>query len=587
MKKMIALSVAAAMVLAGVYADDFDFSSDDFSFGGDDSSNSSPVEISGDINTSIRDYLNEAVDNTNNWTDTGITGNVDANLKVNYSGKLADGAVTFNFNSDTIKEHPEDVINELMISSYFGNFKFDIGKMNTVWGKGDKLHVLDNFNADDYTDFIIPDYLDRRISTPMIKASYGFNYSDAIVSNIKFEAVYTPFLPTDRFATAGEWVPGQVKTIKKSVTDAATNYVAQTFKNYTTQTATVATLKSIGADLQAATTAYDQLDQLLTRFGDEATAAAAYSAATGTSIDAATFKAMMRQFEIDKGLREQEYTKALKTAGVTSVEQAELNLVSAGTSYMLALNNASALSNDPDKIYPDTNTLKYGQFGGRLTFSLANLDLGLSYYNGYYKQPSFNGDKFNTYINKYLSNQTITNDDKFLVYDKKQTFGAEFATILWHFNVRGEFAYNMTDDFAGNNPFVHNHSLGWVGGFDIDLPFWDANLNVQDIGTYVLYYDYVSQKNADIDYSHNGPSKNRLVANLTTSFANGKFAPEVTVMYGIEYGDLIVMPKLVYSPTGELNLILSGMGICSKNSRSEFYEWRNNSFVQLGAELTF
>lgn len=50
---------------------------------------------------------------------------------------------------------------------------------------------------------------------------------------------------------------------------------------------------------------------------------------------------------------------------------------------------------------------------------------------------------------------------------------------------------------------------------------------------------------SDVDYNTNGYSNNKIVTNITTSFANEKVLPEVTVMYGIENGDVVVMPKLV------------------------------------------
>ena len=240
-------------------------------------------------------------------------------------------------------------------------------------------------------------------------------------------------------------------------------------------------------------------------------------------------------------------------------------------------------------IYPDTNKFEYGQAGARLTGSLGPVDLGLSYYYGHYKQPSVNYNKMGTYLTKYLSNQPITEEDKFLAYDQKQTFGAEFATVLWHFNVRGEGAYNLTKDTDGSDPFVHNNSVQWLGGFDIDLPFWNANLNVQETGTYILNNDKITgtYEKCDADYNVNGYTDNKVVANLTTSFANEKVAPEVTVMYAIESGDVVVMPKIAFKPAGEVTLTASGMYLWCKDDNSQFKAWDKNNFVQLGAEINF
>ena len=73
---------------------------------------------------------------------------------------------------------------------FFGNFQVEAGKLRVVWGKGDKLHVLDNFNSDDYTNFIVPEYINRRVSIPMLRASYSVPSN----SNITVEGIYTPFI---------------------------------------------------------------------------------------------------------------------------------------------------------------------------------------------------------------------------------------------------------------------------------------------------------------------------------------------------------------------------------------------------------
>ena len=116
------------------------------------------------------------------------------------------------------------------------------------------------------------------------------------------------------------------------------------------------------------------------------------------------------------------------------------------------------------------------------------------------------------------------------------------------------------------------------------------NVNIQETGTYTLNYDKVedgSFKEYDADYNAGYASNNRLVANITTSFMNEKLSPEVTLVYGIERGDFVVMPKIVYKPVPDLSLIASGMYITCKDEDSEFYAWENNSFVKLGAKIEF
>lgn len=539
--KILACGVAVAMMAGAVYADDFDFGSDDFGFGGfgGDTEAASAVEITGEAKVDARSYIN----GDDKAKDLPVDADAAAKLDVKYSSSKADAEVVLNLNSATLKDYPEDILNELVLTGYLGNFKLEAGKMKVVWGKGDKLHVIDNFNADDYTDFIIPDYLDRRIATPMVKGSYAFDYSNDVLSNMKIEAVYTPFLPTDRFATSGRWTPAQVSALTDGVTATVT-----------------AAMEPIISNLEHARIAADKLIEA----GEDASKLGALAVANGYTADLAGIGAYVAKVKGD--------------------------FAAANTAYIMALNNASALSADPSVLYPNTNTLKYGQAGVRFTASVGTVDLGASYYYGHYKQPSANALKMQSFVTKYLSGAEVTDSDKFLEYDQKQTFGLEAATILWHFNVRGEAAYNLTKDTDGTDPFVHNNSIQWLGGFDIDLPIWNMNLNVQETGTYILKNDEIESsmyKAYDVDYAVNGYCNNRIVANITTSFKNDQICPEVTVMYGINNGDLVVMPKIVYKPVSELSLIASGMYMWNKDDNSEFVAWKDNNFFQIGASISF
>lgn len=527
LNKLILITSAILLGTTGAFADDFD-SFDDFgSFGSDASSGSATkLEVNGTVKTDVRAYVDTSdKDDKDGAEKIDINAIPSASLDLKYSGNKSDLELKLKLDETTIKNNPVDVIDEAVIRGYFNNLTLEAGKMKIVWGKGDKLHVLDNFNADDYSDFIIPDYLDRRISTPMIRGVYSLP-----VANLNIEGVYTPFLPVDRFATNGRWTPAQVGALTGTVTQMASGKVADAFTGYT-KASGMAT--AAGIVYQSAGEAYKK-------------AAAAYQANPLDSEKAATFAASKTAFE----------------AAQAEYEQATATLQAAGAKYMYYLTNASALSSNKDVIYPNTQTLKYGQFGGRVTATLGQVDLGLSYYNGWFKQPTINQSKMDGFLDTYLATGTVSDDQKFLSYDKKQTFGLEASTTIWHFNLRGEAAYNLTEN---------NDSVAWLGGFDIDLPFWNANLNVQETGTLVL----------------DDTTNNKIVANFTTSFANDKIAPEVTVMYGVEKKDLVVMPKLAFKPDQNLTITASGMYIWCGNDDSEFKAWEKNSFVNLGVMYQF
>jgi hypothetical protein len=547
--------IASALLMGAVaYADDFDSFGDFGSFGDDGTSGAaSKLEVNGSADVDIRAYVDtedKAGDNRSTEEKIGMDVNPAAALEFKYSGSKSDVQLNLKIDEDTVKNHPVDIIDEAVLRGYFDNLTVEAGKMKIVWGKGDKLHVIDNFNADDYSDFIIPDYIDRRISTPMVRAVYSLP-----VANINIEGVYTPLLATDRFATEGCWTPAQVTAL----TEGARKIVSM---------------------------------NLLGLEGKAAAANAEAAADTNPS------------------------KKAAKQREALAADKA----------YLEYLTFANKLSANPNSIYPDVKNLKYGQYGLRVLGTAGTVDLGASYYYGWYKQPSVNYSSYiksiETMVNQIaaaptlglayqsllaqgksqseaLQSLAVANGWQFglpvLAYDRKQTFGLECATVLWHFNVRGELAYNLTDDIAGTDPWVHNNSIAWLGGFDIDLPFWNANLNVQETGTLILNGDecdknhkkYAEYSANDVDYSKKGYTNNKIVANFSTSFMNDKLAPEITVMYGIERGDLVVMPKLTYKPDQNLTFTASGMIINCANEDSEFYGWRKNSFVSLKAKYQF
>ncbi len=511
--------IAAAICFsAAAFAQDFD----DFGDFGDMSASAaggaSSVKIGGEVKLDSRAYFDTKADkkgiNCGKAEDMELAAFPSAKLNFEYSGATVGAEVKLKFDEKSVTEYKWDMLDEAVIRGFFMDNALTVegGKMRALWGKGDRLHVIDNFNADDYTDFIVPLYSERRISVPMLKATYAFP-----MNNLALEAVFTPSMEADRFGS-GRWAPGKVKLLEKKVTD------------------------TVSSNLGTALTAKD--------------------AEIGTA----------------------GYQAAVKN-------------------YLSTLTLANGLLADPSSIYPDTNTLKYSQAGLRLTGTFGSVDFGASYYYGHYKQPSFNPLKLNggDYYNM-------------LAYDQKQTFGVEAATIIWKLNLRGEACYNLTEDTKGDDPWVKNNSVQWLAGFDIDLPINNINVNIQETGTYILNSDkiknndsikskygaaigaaYIANGATDVEYDSNDCyTNNRLVVNITDSWQNGKIEPEVTLLWGIERGDFVVMPKVNFKPNQDITFTLSGLLMFAKDEDSEFADWSgeasgflNNSFVNFGISCKF
>ena len=487
-RTILSVALAGALLAGAAFADDFGFDFGDdggFDFGGEGASSGgigavlSAISLNGDASLAGRVYVDRRDDGNSRLKVGDFPTAVFPSLKLGiaYSGASTDFSGTIKLDRTSLGGgYYTDILDEFTARVYVnGNLQLEAGKMKVVWGKGDKLHVLDNFNANDYTDYIIPDYIDRRIAEPMFRAVYTTD------GGIKFEGIYTPTMTGDRYASSGVWIPGKM------------------------------------------TKAVNMLNAML--------------------------------------------------GGEDDNEKIRLS----------------------DLKYPDTFAFKYGQAGIRSTFTLGPVDLGVSYYYGHNKQVSVD---LSPILAEIAAGQPPTELPK-LRYDRMQVFGLEAAAVLWKFNTRAEFAYNLTADTAGDDPWVKNNSIGWVVGFDIDLPLHNVNVNLQNQGSYVLRNDKIDDntkkmvattgsKVSDGDYDADGRySNNKLVLAVTDSWDHEKTKLDVKAIWGIERGDVIVLPKLTRTLLDGFDVSLSGMFIWCKDENSEFDGWQHNSFVTVGARYQF
>ncbi|QTQ13806.1 hypothetical protein HRQ91_04665 [Treponema parvum] len=442
----------------------------------------SAVTLGGKLKFDARAYLDDPENKDNKGSERfPLKAVPDLTINIDHRGEAADAEIKLNFSKDSIRTYNEDVIEEAVARVYLGNFILEGGKEKLVWGKGDKLHVLDNFLASDYTDFIYPDYIDRRLAVPMFRAIYN-----APSGMFRAEAVYSPVTAADRFSDDGLWVPAAKKELSATVSSTAVN-----------------TLSSIGSP---------------------------------------------------------------------SVKQ------------MSAANKLSS-----DLLMPDLYNLKYSQYGLRVTGLLGSFDWGLSYYYGRYKRPSVDPLKLSSYVRDYITNGGASNLETGIDYDRLQVFGIEGAKVFGKLNTRFEFAYNLTDDIAGDNSAVHNNSVAWVAGFDMDLPIHNLNVNVQETGAFILHGESIKNNgNYDVDRdSEDCYSNNKLSVNISDNFLHENLKTEILVVWGIERGDLSVRPQISYTVRTGIDLIASGMYIYCRDKDSEFYAWKDNSFVQAGIKYTF
>ena len=636
MKKLL-LTMAALSLTSFSFAQDFGFGDSDFGgsddFGGSsfEESSAPSVAISGEVGASARAW--GGTKNEDGEFDTRHYGaaydfckskiekSAFANLDFTYSGDYTEALIKLKFNPGTIKDNPEDILDEASVSGSFkeGRFQVKAGKLKEVWGKGDKVHVLDNFNANDYTDFIFPDYIDRRIGEVMFKTTANLSWD----YNIKLEGIYAPMMTADRFASKGPLVPyaqtkltNTVKSILKTqgaaVASGAVNFDAKTV-NGESLVQSIMDLSEFSTDNlfedDIKTIKYGQAGARLTGTlgGIDWGASYYYGHYKQPSANVERYAVYTNKGEIKEGA----WTK-YKTGFAAKVRAENSALASADDNTVYAagysgaaaqIKNALAAAGQGAAVTGLTDeqiiaAAQAGTFGTQLQAAASSV---------------FTEAQVTGAVDAELTNNgyTLKNALPSLNYDQVQIFGLEAAFVLWKLNTRWEFAYNLTEDVAGDNPWIKNNSIGWVAGFDIDIPIHNLNLNVQETGTYILNNDKIEDNKitvgtlmgqpievpigtADVDYNSDGKyTRNKLIVLLSDKFLNEKLTIEAQGIYGFECKEYMVAPKVEYNVSEGLTLGLRGIYLYSDNVNGEFYNFTQNTknhdkaFVELTAKYQF
>ena len=551
----------------------FDFSSDSSA----SSENARTFEFSGFASTQMRMYPHKDLKRTDALPVFGI------NLKYNAPNTELDAH--FKCNALTIADYPLDLIDECTVRAYIGDFVLSAGKMKIVWGRGDMLHVLDVFNANDFTDFTIPAYINRRIAEPMVHLAYNAPIP------LRVEAVWTPLMTPDRIALKGPWEPPQIKDVKRKTIDfMKSDRFANAFPTEKVESIMYSTIK----------------DSLTTATGSPATVTTNFPELSDVEINEivnkrplierpavrATLMALSGKpitFDISGVLTEEKIDKIAKAESkkYTKLVREEFEKqISRGAKIIEDFRFDECVKIGMNAFMPDMNQIKYGQYGLRLSGSAGPVDIAGQYYYGRYKTPSVNTEKL---ISEAMAGGNIRDC---VYYDPVHIFGGDVAAAIAMFNLKSEAAYYMTYDFKGTDPAVHNNSVQWLLGFDVDIPLNNINLNVQNIGSYIIGFKNVKQNNADgkFDMDWNAaekPTNNKIICNISDSWLHETLTDSLTVIWGIEHNDAVIMPRIKYKIKDEFYIEGMGAYIYAKDKKSEFSAWKNNHFVQVCFEYKF
>jgi hypothetical protein len=224
---------------------------------------------------------------------------------------------------------------------------------------------------------------------------------------------------------------------------------------------------------------------------------------------------------------------------------------------------------------PDTRTLNYSQAGLRFTTTIGSSDMGAQYYYGRLPLPSFSF----SFVPPQPFPSAIDID-----YNRYHQMGVDFARIVAGFNIRVEFAANLTEDLDGGDGRIYNPHLAWSFGFDRDL-FWKINANIQAVETIILLHSKTGDNPLfDIEAGKDITST-RITAKLARTFFRDELEIALAALWGIEDLDCLVMPGLTWTKE-DLKAELSG-GIFAGPEEGQLGQYRGNSFVRIRITYTF
>lgn len=264
---------------------------------------------------------------------------------------------------------------------------------------------------------------------------------------------------------------------------------------------------------------------------------------------------------------------ALRGALETSLTESTADLEEEGIEYFL----------------PDTDSLKYAQYGLRLTTTLGSQDLGFQYFSGNLREPSVSVDSANLFaINLQptaLATSTMTfNPEAVTVsYDRYHQLGADWAAVLAGFNARAEAAVNLTSDLSGDDGSVANPSFLWSVGFDRDL-FARINLNAQGSGSVRLMHDKLGASPEDCE-GGSEISSTRLITRLSRTFLRDEIEASFTGILGVEDADWLLMPELVWT-RGDA-AVSARAGFFGGDEEGNLGQYRDNGYATVSMRYNF
>jgi hypothetical protein len=240
---------------------------------------------------------------------------------------------------------------------------------------------------------------------------------------------------------------------------------------------------------------------------------------------------------------------------------------------------------------PPTGGLEYAQTGLRFTTLLGGADLGIQYYYGNLFRPAFTIGG----AEKLLKTAAENPSDSALIttaagaleprtaYNRYHQIGLDYAQVLSGFNVRAEFAANITEDLGGGDGELYNPFLAWSFGFDRDALGFTLNLQVNE--SVRLMDDKVNSNPALDTEADTALTTTAITVQISRKFLQDKLELKFTHIWNIETLDIYYVPALTYT-VGDLSTEISG-GVFGGKRGGEFSQYREKGFIRTALSYSF
>jgi hypothetical protein len=256
---------------------------------------------------------------------------------------------------------------------------------------------------------------------------------------------------------------------------------------------------------------------------------------------------------------------------------------------LLGMGIAQGIANNPALLQtmgitlPPTGGLEYAQGGIRFTTTIGPADIGVQYYYGNLFRPSFSLTGVDTFLTTAATGTPVYPTPR-IEYNRYHQIGIDYAQVLFGFNIRSEFAANITKDLSGDDGAVYNPFLAWSLGFDRDV-YRGINVNLQVNETIRLLNDKVGSNPALDTEADSSATNTALTLQISKKLLQEKLELKLTNIWNIEAMDVYCIPAVSYT-LGNLTAELSG-GIFGGKDGGELSQYRDNYFVRTVLTYSF